>query len=292
MTGDPLTVVPEAEATARVRAEVNYIRNPPGSAGDVLEFVTEAEERSTMVTRPGHDVWITDARNRSTELDRDGFVLVPHVSSVADFDLVQEDPAVDRCYIDEMEALLLQVTGAARTFMLGGGKKRYGERETDKLERLFNAKPARYPHADNTDESSSEMVEMVATFVDDLDLGDCSRWALYNMWRATTRPPQDFPLAVCDARTITPGDEVTVKAITEERVGEIRHDTTGYLYNPAHRWYYFRDMTRDEVLVFKAHDTDPERARRVPHTAFTDPTCPAGVPTRASVEMRGLALFD
>ena len=29
-----------------------------------------------------------------------------------------------------------------------------------------------------------------------------------------------------------------------------------------------------------------------PHTAFTDPTCPPGVPTRASVEMRALALFD
>ena len=83
-----------------------------------------------------------------------------------------------------------------------------------------------------------------------------------------------------------------MKAITEERSGEIRHDTTGYLYNPAHRWHYFRDMTPDEVLVFKAHDTDPRRAGRVPHTAFTDPTCPAGVPTRASVEMRGLALFD
>ena len=48
----------------------------------------------------------------------------------------------------------------------------------------------------------------------------------------------------------------------------------------------------DEVLVFKAHDTDIRRAGRVPHTAFTDPTCPPGTPTRASVEMRGLAFFD
>jgi hypothetical protein len=73
--------------------------------------------------------------------------------------------------------------------------------------------------------------------------------------------------------------------------GDIRHDTTGYLYNPDHRWHYYRDMTPGEVLVFKAHDTDTRRARRVPHTAFTDPTCPPGTPTRASVEMRGLAFF-
>ena len=74
--------------------------------------------------------------------------------------------------------------------------------------------------------------------------------------------------------------------------GDLQHDTTGYLHNPDHEWNYFRDMTRDEVLIFKAHDSDPARPRRVPHTAFSDPTCPAGTPTRASVEMRGVAFFD
>ena len=50
-------------------------------------------------------------------------------------------------------------------------------------------------------------------------------------------------------------------AITVEKdTGEITHDTTGYLYNPAHRWYYYRDMTPEEVLVFKAHDTDRSRS--------------------------------
>jgi len=290
--GAQVTIASEVEGVPQVRAEVNYIRNPPRGSGEVLEFVTEAEELSTMRTRPGRTVWITNGRSLETELDREGFVLVSHVSSVADFDLIQEDAIVDQQYIEEMTELLRQVTGASRAFMLGGGKKRYGESATDKLAPLFNAKPARYPHADNTDGSSVELVEMIEAFVDDLDLGEYSRWALYNLWRATTPPPQDFPLAVCDARTLTPADEVTVKAITEERSGEIRHDTTGYVYSPAHRWYYYRDMTRDEVLVFKAHDTDLRRSRRVPHTAFTDPTCPAGVPTRASVEMRGLALFE
>jgi hypothetical protein len=98
---------------------------------------------------------------------------------------------------------------------------------------------------------------------------------------------------VCDARTVAADDEVTITAITEERgAGSIRHDTTGYVYNAAHRWHYYPDMTRDEVIMFKAHDTDDQRSGRVPHTAFTDPSCPAGVTTRASVEMRGLALFS
>jgi hypothetical protein len=286
------TVAPEAGGAAQVRAEVNYVRNPPAAGDAVLEFVTEAEERSTMQTRPGRPVRIVDTRGVPTDLDIEGFVLVDHVSAVADFDLIQADPVVDQQYIDETSELLATVTGAARVFMLGGGKKRFGEGATEKLAPLSNAKPARYAHADNTDTSAVGLVELVAQFVDDLELDDHPRWALYNLWRAVTPPPQDFPLAVCDARTVASGDEITVAAVTEEHGFDIRHDTTGYLYNPAHEWHYFRDMTRDEVLVFKAHDTDSQRAGRVPHTAFTDPGCPPGVPTRASVEMRGLALFD
>ena len=89
---------------------------------------------------------------------------------------------------------------------------------------------------------------------------------MYNLWRATTPPPQDFPLAVCDARSLTRHDEVTVKAITEERSGEILHDTTGYLYNPAHRWHYFRDMTAGRgPRVQGPRHRPPARRSRSPH---------------------------
>ena len=285
-------VASEANSCLGVDAEINYIRNPLSAHGETLKFVTEAEEQSTMQTLPGRTVRITNARSLEPKLDREGFALVRHASSIVDFDLIQDDPEIDQCYFDEMADLLAQVTGATQTFMLGRGKKRFGEGATDKLAALSNAKPARYPHADNTDASATGLVQMVDAFVDTVDLSGYSRYALYNMWRAVSQPPQDFPLAVCDARTVASHDEVTVTAITEEQgAGEISHDTTGYLYNPAHRWYYYQDMTPMEVLIFKAHDTDRHRSIRVPHSAFTDPTCPEGVPTRASVEMRGLALF-
>ncbi len=181
----------------------------------------------------------------------------------------------------------------ARVLMLGVGKKRFGEQATDKLAPLANAKPARYPHADNTDRSSTEQAKMIAAFVPDLDVTKFPRWALYNIWRCVTPPPQDIPLAVCDARSLSPTDEVTVKAVTTTRqTGELRHDTTSYTYSPEHRWHYFPDMTHDEVIIFKTHDSDPARARRVAHTAFDDPSCPPGTSTRGSVEMRALVVFS
>ena len=275
-----------------VEAEINYVRNPPGPHDEPLRFVTEAEEHNTMVTLPGQTVRIADGRGLRTDLDREGFVFARHVSSVADFHQIQEDPTVDQQYFDEIAAFLMELTGATKVMLMGGGKKRYGESATDRLARLSNAKPARYAHADNTDASAGGLAQLMDTFIDELDLASYSRYSMLNVWRTFTPPPQDFPLAVCDARSIDPADEVTVTAVTEERnTSEIIHDTTGYVFNPAHRWYWFPDMTIDEVIVFKSHDSDPTRARRVAHTAFTDPGCPTDVPTRASVEMRALVLY-
>jgi len=274
-----------------VEAEINYIRNPPPPGGAVLEYVTEDEERNTMVTRPGQPMPITSARGMDTDLEREGFRIVHFPSSVVDFHQLQVDPAVDAQYMEETAKMLTDLLGAARVIMLGGGKKRYGESAVDQLAVLKNAKPARYPHADNTDASALELANLFDMFIDGFDLGAYRRWAMYNVWRAITPPPQDFPLALCDARSVSPTDEVTVTAITEELQGNIVHDTVSYVHNPAHRWYYFPDMTIDEVIVFKSGDSDPTGAVRVAHTAFTDPTCPSGVPTRASVEMRALAVF-
>lgn len=282
----------DVQADREVQAAVNYIRNPPRSATDPkLEFCTEDETRSTMQTLPGEVMAIRSARGLSTSLDREGFILVPHVSQVADFRLIEEDPAVDQLYVDEMAALLRDVTGGVFAMMLGGGKKRYGESARELLAPLTNAKPARYAHADNTDISAQEMFDHITAAAAGR-LPKNARWAMYNMWRAVSPPPQDFPLAVCDALSVDEGDEVTVTAVTSTRgVGDLRHDTTGYLHNPKHRWHYYPDMTRDEVIIFKAHDSKEGVTKRVAHTAFTDPNCPPDTPTRASVEARGLVIF-
>ncbi len=282
----------EPEAQAGLRGEIFYIRNPAAARAPALTFVTEQDHLSTMVTRPGRQMWITDLRGQETSLDREGFQLVRHASSIPDLNRIEEDAAIDQRYIEEMTALLTKLTGAALVVMQGVGKKRYGPAATDRLAGLKNALPALYAHGDTTDASALELAERIMEFVPDTKLEDFSRWAHINMWRPITPPPQDYPLALCDARTLSEPDRELVVAHTETRdMGNFSFDTTGYLYNPDHRWCYFSQMTRDEVLVFVTNDSDPARPHQVAHTAFLDPTCPDGTPTRGSVEMRALALF-
>ncbi len=63
-----------------------------------------------------------------------------------------------------------------------------------------------------------------------------------------------------------------------------------FRYSPDHEWWYFPDMTRDEILFFVFHDSDHSRAWRVLHSAFRDPTVETAVP-RHSIECRTFAFF-
>lgn len=58
------------------------------------------------------------------------------------------------------------------------------------------------------------------------------------------------------------------------------------------RWYTYPSMTQDEVLVFRAYDSQMAAREEhfwTPHCAFTNPIV-EGV-ARCSVEMRAICLF-
>ncbi len=62
-------------------------------------------------------------------------------------------------------------------------------------------------------------------------------------------------------------------------------------YNPGHRWWYFPNMTRDECILLKFHDSDHSRAWLAPHTAFHDASRPEAT-IRRSIEFRTFAFFE
>ena len=95
-------------------------------------------------------------------------------------------------------------------------------------------------------------------------------------------------MAICDSRAIAEEDLIKVERRHPGRVGE----TYSISYNPAHEWYYFPKMTRDEALVFKVYDSETDgRARWSAHTSFPDPTTPPDAPARESIEIRTIASF-
>jgi hypothetical protein len=114
------------------------------------------------------------------------------------------------------------------------------------------------------------------------------RFAIIQVWRPIRHPVETDPLAIADARTVSPGDFVISERRYPNRIGQ----TYVITHNPAHKWYWLPRMARNEALVFKVFDSARDgRARWTAHTAFADPTSPPNARPRESIEIRTLAFF-
>jgi hypothetical protein len=229
-----------------------------------------------------HKIQVVNGRRwpeAAFSLDRQGFLFRRHETAVVDF----YDPAeIEQVYYPEVEALLKQATGAEKvvtfdhTLRVGPARHKKGQRE-----------PVRRVHNDYTLKSGPQRVR------DLLPAAEAEerlkhRFAIINVWRSIRGPVEEAPLAVADARSIAPGDLIATDLLYPDRTGE----TYSVAYNPAHRWFYFPEMRREEVLFLKVYDSATDgRARFAAHTAFDDPTGPRLPIARESIETRSLVFL-
>ncbi|ATY33529.1 CmcJ/NvfI family oxidoreductase [Sphingomonas psychrotolerans] len=262
-----------------MQATINYVAR---SAARMAYFANDSS-RDTVVLDP-HVMTITDSRDSGAELDRDGFELVAHRSQVIDFADAGE---VARVHPGEIVALLESVTSADAIVVSGPGVLRFAERSA-LSGALDNSRPARFAHVDVSDLTAAQF----AARSQPEGGRKPRRVAHYNVWRALSAPPQDVPLALCDARSVT-ADELIPADAMFDRDGVDAWSFEGLVvaHSATHRWHWFRDLTRDEVIIFKTNDSDPAMAHSVPHVAFDDPDCAADVPPRSSIEMRAIAYW-
>jgi len=190
---------------------------------------------------------------------------------------------LQRVYYPEAIDLVKRISGATRVELFDH-TLRSGD-EAEREARLLR-EPVLSAHNDYTEWSGPNRVrEVLPEEADDLLE---RRFAIIQAWRAINRPIQSNPLAIADARSVAPGDLLVAERRYPHRVGQ----TYRLKYNPAHRWFYFPEMRRDEALVFKVFDSETDgRARFTPHTSFEDPATPPGAPPRQSIEARTLAFF-
>lgn len=248
--------------------------NETMAPGDLRRRVTGVGDPRTVTLRNGRPL------RDSFSLDANGFVFVDHRTAVQDF----FDPAQLRdVYFPECEALVKRCTGASRVVIFDH-TLRSGD-EATREEKLIR-EPVKRVHNDYTDWSGPQRVRDILP--DEAEALLQHRFAIVQVWRAINRPIRRNPLAVSDASTLAPGDLIASERRFPDRVGE----TYRVAYNPAHQWYYFPEMARDEALVFKVYDSATDgRARFTAHTSFDDPTSPAGAPARESIEIRSFAFF-
>ena len=216
-------------------------------------------------------------------LDREGFALLTQRSAVTDF---ADEDQLRRIYYPEAERLVADVTRGARVVIFDHTVRRRVHGKADR-EPGTPRQPSTRIHGDYSAKSGPQRVRDVMGEEAEMLLE--RRFAIVNVWRPIRGPLRDAPLALCDAQSVAPGDLVAADLVYRDRIGE------NYLmtYRPGHRWFYVPEMRADEVLLLKCYDSAEDgRTRFVPHTAFTDPTAPADIPARESIELRTFAFYS
>jgi len=243
---------------------------------------TEAELKLAAEIVP-RTVAIADARDKvpAPTLDREGFALVDHVSTVTDF---YDDSQLHDIYEGEVSALVKHLTGASRVVVFDHTRRSDAKeiRGTRSIR-----EPSSVIHNDYTDASAEKRLRDILP--DEADQRLQHRFAIINVWRSIAGPVLTTPLALCDASSIRETDLVAAERRAKDRIGELEMAT----WDPAHRWYWFSGVTPREAVVIKTFDSALDgRARRSIHTAFRNPDAPAGATPRESIETRTFAFFD
>lgn len=265
-----------------VEAEINYI----GPMDSLPYFYAKDHERDNLLLEP-HRVEIADARQASPSpsLEREGFTLVPHRSAVTDF---EDEAQTATIYPAEIEALIRDLTGADLVIARGTVLRFSQQANRDAY---VNSLPASFVHVDVSRESFADFAARNLEGHPDRDALLAGRYVGFNIWRVLTAPPQDLPLAICAANSVTEEDRVTGEArVDGVGIEEFRFGSSLYRASPRHRWFYYRDMNPDEALIFKQFDTADPAIVGCPHVAFADPSAENPVP-RASAEIRAFAYW-
>jgi hypothetical protein len=269
----PPSEIPSIEAT------LNYVKN------DGQKIVVEpvgggSTEMKTLGTLDPHNMIIRNGRKFETSLDGEGFLLAWHETTVTDF---FDEAQIRDVYYKEMIELVKMQSGAKRVVVFDHTLRTADD--ADRAARKIREVVPRV-HNDYTEWSGPERVRDLLP--DEADTLLKGHFAIIQVWRPIRYPVETFPLALCDAQTISPNDLIVTERRHPNRIGQ----TYSISYNPDHQWFWFPLQRREEAIVFKVYDSLTDgRARWSAHTAFDDPTAPPNARPRESIEIRTLAFF-
>ncbi|MDN7184453.1 hypothetical protein M0D69_41860 [Caballeronia sp. SEWSISQ10-4 2] len=266
-----------------VEAYMNFSQNIPRARSNVLD--------PSQTYRPleAHKVTIHDARpiRGQLDLDKEGFILVDHVSSVSH---LRDARQLEGTYHDEIKEVIKKISGADyvlpyRTYcQVRLSQRAPGENGDD------TTRPAGFVHADVTQRTFHDWAKWVQED-EKIKVPPYKRVVMYNTWRAVSKPPQDFPLALTDGFSIKPGKCVIMDNVTSMEAEGHTVETRLGLYDPDDKWYYFSNMREEELLIFKGYDTKFNDDQTVWHSSFNNTEIHPDATPRESLEARFFAFW-
>lgn len=229
-----------------------------------------------------------------------GFELTRHSAAVTDW---MDDAEIAAVHYAEIEELARKMTGADIALVSSHIRRSPADaRRHHQLSPIpFVHSDFAAGHADLIRRAYQESTDVAATLERNRataqTVATAPRIVILQFWRNLGPAKMDYPIAFCDARTVTPAEGRAIHVSDYAGSGS-NFDALGIVEpdDPSrHEWYTFPELCPDELVAFRTYDTDLVREGKTwftPHSAFRDPEVGEGEPPRTSIELRATCLFD
>jgi hypothetical protein len=229
--------------------------------------------------------------------DEHGFVLLGHRSAVSDWETAAGSPEpsdVAIHYLPEIEAVL-------RERLLPGRKIEIMQRPDPLRRGRGTATPS---YGDGVHQDFGLTPDDYQTNVEAFASPEAGKWwragyerdevegyMMVDFWRTTNMagPLRHMPLALLDPASVEMADVVPTLLSGVAPNGKAT-SALSLRFDPGQSWYFYPDMTGEEMLAFKIFERWKEggdaRLRTCFHSAFRDPGAPADAEERQSCEHR------
>ncbi len=250
-----------------------------------------------------HQVTLTDARTASgLAYETCGFTLEPLHSQVKNWADVQIKGSAEQLkYQAELETIVRKLhpdvkAMAWSTFLLRGGPGENGPAAGAVHLDWFPNVAKVHAYLDEHKEGTHDLKQTAAQVREREGNEDLKLKLVLGLWkpRNRTNPVVEAPLVVCHPESV----DIAAEAVPQEQLFDVRAEgrkipvanlAANLRYTDRQRWYYYKEQTADEVIVFRHATVDtPEFANF--HCGGVLPL-PEGMEKRSSVETRVMLYF-
>ncbi len=253
------------DTTDTVTATLRYFSPPEDGAKPYIYINADASsgQRQRNWTTVPHEVQIENIRGRedTVSLDTTGFQYFRRPAKHTTF---ENDEVIEKEYYAESIELVKELTGASRAVVFDHSecrmyslsqepgsdrhptairRRRPGEIEDSPQKR----QPVPQVHIDQTPASARARVQRHLP-EEDVPKLLAGRFQIINLWRPISHPAYDWPLALCDYRSVDRENDLVPTTLKyPDRDGE----TYSVKFNPGNKWKYLRGMAPEEVVFIK-----------------------------------------
>lgn len=264
-----------------------FIREPTPAEAPLKQHSDAHQQISQVPTT------VCNARGKQHKLDVNAFELVEHHTSMSPGSFLQDD-TVRAVYYKEVAEAMKRATGAAYVQVFHHQVRSEARAQGPPGGSSQVQGYAQGIHSDSSPfHAESVFLQSVdaASAKAGIDLSK-GRFLYLNGWRNITDTPiADNALAVCDETSLVAPDDYALTDLYSEGY-KLQQYVLNDRNSSSHRWFYFPQMTKDELLLFKQWDSDSSLTGRCGfHTSFKDPNSASDAPSRESIEVRALCYF-